>query len=122
MGEKTIIGHIDCPVCGHDMPVKEDKNEHAYGHCAHRCNAQVFTRNEHRNSLLRQRMRPVTVTGTATVTEPPTAPRPVEVPVFLPPVPAPAPKPTAPKAPTPEPAPKPARERANWFNPLMAGG
>lgn len=117
MGTKEIIGHIDCPVCGHDMPIKEDKNRHAYGHCAHRCNAQVFTRNDHRNSLLRQNMRPVTVT----VTEPVQKDAPVEIPVFVPlaPAPVPAPKGADPAPPAP---PVPAKKRATWFNPVLMGG
>lgn len=92
----SIIGHIDCPVCKREMPVKTDKNGHAYGHCAHGCNAQVFTRNEHRDGLLRKQMRPVTVT----------VPEPDPAPVPVPAVPAPAPK--------PEPKPK-----ASWFQPVM---
>lgn len=118
MGAAGVIGHIDCPVCGHEMPVKQDKNKHAYGHCAHRCNAQVFTRNDHRDSLLRQRMRPVTVTDTVTAPKA-DEPGPVAVPVFVPPVPtpAPAPKPAAPPKPVP---PKPeAKQRANWFSPVL---
>jgi len=115
---KQIIGHIDCPVCGHEMPVKADKNGHAYGHCAHRCNAQVFTRNDHRDSLLRQRMRAVTVTVTASqapAAPPVTAPAPVQdVPV---PATAPAPAKPAQAAP-PKPAPKP---KANWFSPVLGG-
>lgn len=88
---KQIIGHIDCPVCGHEMPVKADKNGHAYGHCARSCNAQVFTRNDHRDGLLRKAMRPVTVS-----------------------VPEPEPEPEPAVPPKPEPKPK-----ANWFQPIM---
>ena len=106
MGARDIIGHIDCPVCGHEMPVKADKNGHAYGHCAHRCNAQVFTRNDHRDGLLRQRMRAVTVTGTDD-NEPAPPPAPVREPA------EPVPEPEKQSAP---PAQKP---KANWFNPIM---
>jgi hypothetical protein len=107
---KQIIGHIDCPVCGHEMPVKADKNGHAYGHCAHRCNAQVFTRNDHRDGLLRKAMRPVTVS----VPEPlpgavpavPTVTTPVTTPAAVP----------APPASKPDQKPK-----ANWFSPVLGG-
>lgn len=102
---KQIIGHIDCPVCGHEMPVKADKNGHAYGHCAHRCNAQVFTRNDHRDGLLRKAMRPVTVS----------VPEPEAKPVPAVPAPAPETKP-APTAAPPKPEPKP-----NWFSPVLGG-
>lgn len=114
----SVIGHIDCPVCGHDMPIKQDKNGQAYGHCAHSCNAQVFTRNDHRDSLLRKRMRAVTVTDTVPEPE---KPAPVAVPVFVPPVavPAPAPKPTP--APTAPPAPPEPKPKANWFSPVIGG-
>lgn len=120
MGTKDIIGHIDCPVCGHEMPVKEDKNRHSYGHCAHRCNAQVFTRNDHRDSLLRMRMR--AVSGTVTAPEPKKG-EPLAIPTFVPTVPAPAPKPDpAPPAPprlaTPNAEPRP---KGNWLNPLLGG-
>ncbi len=98
--KKTPIGHCDCPVCGFDgAQVKEDKNAHAYIHCTD-CNAQTFTRNEHRNSQLRKRMRPVTVTVAAPEAEPP-APV-ASVPAKVVPPAAPAKKP--------------------WFQPLMAGG
>ena len=115
MASKDVIGHIDCPVCGHEMPVKADKNGHAYAHCAHSCNAQVFARNDHRDSLLRQRMRPVTVSVTepvakkvdpvtVSVTEPDAKKvEPVTVPVSVP---------SAPKA-------TPPKERANWFSPVL---
>lgn len=113
MGTKDIIGHIDCPVCGHEMPVKQDKNAHAYGHCAHRCNAQVFTRNDHRDSLLRQRMRAVTVT----VPEPEAAPAPAAtVPVTVPSVTVPVPAPKAPEAVV-----VPPKAKAPWFSPVMGG-
>jgi hypothetical protein len=108
--KKTPIGHIVCPVCEHpDAEVKEDKNAHAYIHCTD-CNAQVFTRNAHRDTHLRKRMRPVTVTVTEpTVTVAPSVP--VTVPIS--PI----------KKPVPVPAPKPAVKKSKaWFQPLMAGG
>jgi hypothetical protein len=115
MASKDIIGHIDCPVCGHEAPVKEDKNGHAYVHCAHRCNAQVFTRNDHRDGLLRKRMRAVTVSDIDTVTAPAAAPAPIPAPAVIPvSVPKPAPAVTVP--PKPEQKPK-----ANWFSPVIGG-
>lgn len=121
MGTKDVIGNIDCPVCGQEMPVKEDKNQHAYGHCAHGCNAQVFTRNDHRDALLRKRMRAVTVTDT--VPPPDVKPDPVHIPVFVPP-PAPATKKPDPAPPAPQPAPaptKPEPKKSNWLSPVMGG-
>lgn len=117
MASKDVIGHIDCPVCGHEAPVKQDKNGHAYAHCAHRCNAQVFTRNDHRDGLLRKRMRAVTVsdTDTDTVTTPAVAPVPAPAHAAIPvSVPKPAPAVTVP--PKPELKPK-----ANWFSPVIGG-
>lgn len=102
----NVIGHIDCPICGQDMPIKPDKNGHAYGHCAHRCNGQVFTRNDHRDSLLRARMRPVTVTDTEEAAPP--AASSVSEPS------APAPAPVAPPQP-----PAPPKKRASIFQTLL---
>jgi hypothetical protein len=123
--KKTNIGHIDCPVCiFKDANVKEDKNGHAYVHCPD-CNAQVFTRNDHRDLHLRRRMRPVTVTVTDTVPETPkAAPAPVAVPAFAPKAAAPtkAPAKPAPKAAAPTPAPAPAeapKPKAGFWTPLM---
>ncbi|WP_322400363.1 hypothetical protein [Massilia luteola] len=110
---KQIIGNIDCPVCGHEMPVKADKNGHAYGHCAHRCNAQVFTRNDHRDGLLRKAMRPVTVS--------------VPLPEPTPAVPKPshavgaAPVPPLPTGTPPVQQPAGAKTKANWFSPVLGG-
>lgn len=95
-------------MCGfHDAHVKEDKNGHAYIHCADNCQAQTFTRNDFRDGKLRERMRAVTVTvtdDTVTVTAP-----------------APA---TAPKAPEQPPADKvpPVKKPGGWFQPLLAQG
>ena len=123
MSKKTIIGHIVCPCCGfQEAQVKEDKNGHAYAHCTD-CNAQLFTRNDHRDAQLRKRMTPVTVT--VTVTEPePAKPAPAK-PVTAP---APAAK-AAPKAPAPAPAtaanpakvPTEAPKKSGWLTPIMAG-
>lgn len=102
--KKSAIGHIVCPVCGHnDAEVKEDKNGHAFIFCTD-CAAQVFTRNAHRDRKLRQRMRAVTVTDTDTVTEPPAQP---------------APLPTVTDTVTEKQAPKPAPKKASFFSPLI---
>lgn len=134
MGTKEIIGHIDCPVCGFEAPVKADRNGHAYAHCAHSCQAQVFTRNAHRDSLLRRRMRPVSVTVTGgdepdPVSPKPAAlqePKPLQIPVLAPSTPpAPAAKPPRASPPAPMPDrkdPPPADQpRRNWLTPLMGG-
>lgn len=124
--KKEIIGHVTCPVCPHEnAEVKEDKNAHAFIFCPD-CATQVFTRNAYRDSHLRKRMRPVTVT----VTEPlPT--KPAEQPVTKPsetPVPAakvrPAIKPVKAKEnPAPvDPAPLPPKKSGGWFSPLLGGG
>ncbi len=106
--KKTPIGHVCCPVCDHaDAEVKTDKNDHAYIHCTD-CNAQTFTRNEHRNTKLRARMRPVTVT----VTEP------AAVPVTAP-VPPPAPATKADPLPAAVLETKPPAKKTSWFQPIM---
>lgn len=91
-------------MCGFpDAHVKEDKNGHAYIHCADNCQAQTFTRNDFRNGKLRERMRAVTVTvtdDTVSVTAP---------------APATAPPPAIDKAP-------PAKKPGGWFQPLLAQG
>jgi hypothetical protein len=102
---KETIGHIDCPVCGHEMPVKADKNGHAYGHCAHSCNAQLFTRNDHRDAQLRKRMQPVTVTDPK--------PEPVTEPAD------PVQEPTAAPTPAPTSAPGKPVQKASFLSPLM---
>lgn len=116
--QKTIIGHIDCPTCGHaDMQVKEDKNGHAFGFCPD-CASQLFTRNDFRDKRLRERMRPVTVT----VTEPKPA-EPPEQPVTAPTVPAvPKPQPTPKKPATVPPAPPAPAKKAGFFDVVLSGG
>ncbi len=111
MAKKPTIGHVECPVCGFpDAHVKEDKNGHAYIHCADNCQAQTFTRNDFRNGKLRGRMRAVTVTvpdDTVTVTAPAAAP--VSLPV--------------PKAQEkPVPVPPQAKKPGGWLQPLLAKG
>ena len=104
MAKKPTIGHVECPVCGFpDAHVKEDKNSHAYIHCADNCQAQTFTRNDFRDGKLRGRMRAVTVTVTDdTVTVTATAP-------------ATAPLPAVDKVP-------PVKKPGGWFQPLLAQG
>ena len=109
MAGKDVIGHIDCPVCGHEAPVKEDRNGKAYMHCAHSCNAQVFSRNDHRDGLLRKRMRAVTVPDPDPVATPEAKKAPV-----VPPVSVPKTAPTVTVQPNAEQKPK-----ANWFQPIM---
>ena len=105
MAKKPTIGHVECPVCGFpDAHVKEDKNGHAYIHCADNCQAQTFTRNDYRNGKLRERMRAVTVTvtdDTVTVIAAEPVPKAQEKPVLVPP---------------------PAKKPGGWLQPLLAKG
>lgn len=43
MGEKTILGYIDCPGCGTTggMRVTNDKNGHPFGFCTANCGQQL---------------------------------------------------------------------------------
>lgn len=43
MGEKKILGHIDCPACGtaKGMRITPDKNGHPFGYCEAECSAQL---------------------------------------------------------------------------------
>jgi hypothetical protein len=119
MSEKKAIGHVNCPICGHDhAQIKEDKNGRAYIHCAFACSWQGITRNNYQSDQLKARMRPCTV-PTVTVQEPaaPQAPAPV--------TPAPRPQGTvkaAPVAKKPDavpPAPTPAKP--SFWQPLLGG-
>ena len=124
--KKTVIGHVDCPVCEYDdAQVKEDKNGHAFIFCPD-CAAQTFTRNEFRDRRLRARMRPVTVTVTEPLQNEPAAPTVTEQtkpPAKAAPVPA-APKPPTPKknAPPVDPGASTPKKSGGWFSPLLAGG
>lgn len=116
--KKTPIGHVNCPVCDHkDAEVKTDKNEHAYIHCPD-CNAQVFTRNAHRDTNLRKRMRPVTVTVTEPTQQPEAQPAPNTTPKAKaePGTPGPAQAKPVPAAPTPAPV-----KKSSWLQPLIGG-
>ena len=103
MIEKAVLGHINCPVCDfEEMHIKEDKNGKAFAFCPD-CAAQVFSRNEHRDRKLREKMRPVTVTVPLQEKKPVTVP----VPTLTPPV-------TVPKTPTPE-----KQKTASWLQPIL---
>lgn len=43
MGDKTILGYIDCPGCGapHGMRITNDKNGHPFGFCTANCGQQL---------------------------------------------------------------------------------
>lgn len=43
MGKKTVLGHIDCPVCGTagGMSITHDRNGDPYGYCEANCDAQL---------------------------------------------------------------------------------
>lgn len=68
---KEIMGHVDCPVCGHaHAQVKEDKSGNPFIFCPVRdCSTQVFTRREFQKQALLSRVRPVSVPVTVTDTE-----------------------------------------------------
>lgn len=116
MSIKTIIGHVNCPICGHvDAEVRPDKNDRAYIHCKFACGWQGITRNNHQSDQLKARMRPVTV-PTVTVPEPaaPKAPAPA----------APPPRPpgaakAAPPEKKPEEIEKEKKPRTPWFQPIL---
>lgn len=103
----TIIGHTPCPICPAEAEVRLDKNSLAYIYCAHGCYTQVFTRDAHRDGLLRQRMKPMAAAVKAALDEMPPVP-----------VPEPAARPTA--APTPAPTTAPASTGpSSWLKPLL---
>lgn len=89
MARKPLIGHVACGVCNHSAAeVREDKGGRVYSFCPE-CYGQVFTRDDHRDRLLRARMRPV-IEGEATRVDPAppsvteTAPEPKPQPVTAP--------------------------------------
>lgn len=102
--KKGPIGHVDCPLCKKEAQVKEDKNGHPYLFCKD-CTAQMLTHGGERGRLLRDVMRPVTVT--VTVTEPEALPA----------------APAAVVLAAPMKAPQPVKEaKRSWLQPIMAGG
>jgi hypothetical protein len=100
----TILGHTPCPICDNaSAEVRTDRNDLAYIYCASGCYTQVFTRDKHRDGLLRARMRPL-ATAAPSVTAPP----------------APAPDPVAVHAPPPgPPAPPVPKPRSTWLTTLL---
>jgi len=118
MSEKKAIGHVDCPICGHNgAQIKEDKNGRAYIHCTFACSWQGITRNNYQSDQLKARMRPCTV-PTVTVQEPaaPQAPAPVK----------PEPRPpgaakVAPPAQKPDAVPQAPKAKTAWFQPILGG-
>jgi hypothetical protein len=101
----TILGHVACPICDNaSAEVRTDRNDLAYIYCASGCYTQVFTRDKHRDGLLRARMRPLAAS--------PTAPTPVREPVA-------APAPSAPPATSAPPAPPIPKSRSTWLTTLL---
>jgi hypothetical protein len=116
----TIIGHSPCPICPNtNAEVRLDRNELAYIYCANGCYTQVFTRDKHRDGLLRARMRPMAAAVQATLDPAPgpTPPAPGTVPL---PTARPAPTPPAPPVP-PVPPTKPSPTPATWLTTLLDG-
>jgi hypothetical protein len=96
----TILGHVACPICDNaSAEVRTDRNDLAYIYCASGCYTQVFTRDKHRDGLLRARMRPVAVVS-----------------ALAPAAPAPTPVPPVQAAPPAPPASKP---RSTWLTTLL---
>lgn len=58
MAKGQVVGHVDCPLCGLEAEVKEDKNGNPYAFCPD-CTMQLLTHGGHRAELLRRKMRPV---------------------------------------------------------------
>jgi len=101
----TILGHVACPICDNaSAEVRTDRNDLAYIYCASGCYTQVFTRDKHRDGLLRARMRPIAAAVASSV-----------------PAPAAAPAPTPPVQPAPavSPAPPAAKPRSTWLTTLL---
>lgn len=99
----TILGHTPCPICDNaSAEVRTDRNDLAYIYCASGCYTQVFTRDKHRDGLLRARMRPVAAATAVAF-----------VPVEAAPLGLPLPTPAAVPAPA---APKP---RSTWLTTLL---
>ena len=56
---KPNIGHLDCPACGEDADVREQKNGRAYLLCNSAiCGFQGFARSADADKSLRARMKP----------------------------------------------------------------
>jgi hypothetical protein len=75
----TILGHTPCPICPEAAQVRPDRSGLAYIYCANGCHTQVFSRDAHRDGLLRARMTPIAAAVVSTIdrSEPVPAPGPV---------------------------------------------
>jgi hypothetical protein len=101
----TILGHVACPICDNaSAEVRTDRNDLAYIYCAAGCYTQVFTRDKHRDGLLRARMRPVGTTAAASTPAPAVSASDL------------APAPPVQAAP---PAPPTAKQRSTWLTTLL---
>lgn len=122
MTSQKIIGHIDCPICGHhDAEVKTDKNGRAYIHCKHSCSWQGITRTDHQSGHLKGRMRALL----APENKPEQTEKiPVSVTVTEPPAPAPKPEPKPAQKAVTKQTPEAPRKQASggWFQPLIGKG
>ena len=99
----TILGHVPCPICPNTAAeVRLDKNELAYIYCATGCYTQVFTRDKHRDGLLRARLKPIAAAVATTFVPPESAPLGLPVP-----------------APTEAPPPNPAKSNSTWLTTLL---
>lgn len=106
----TILGHTPCPICPETAQVRPDRNDLAYIYCANGCYTQVFTRDKHRDAMLRARMTPATA---ADKTPPPPS-------MSSPPIPMPVPAPTLTQPIKPTPAPiAPPKPAASWLKTLL---
>jgi hypothetical protein len=102
----TILGHVACPICDNaSAEVRTDRNDLAYIYCASGCYTQVFTRDKHRDGLLRARMCPVAAATAAAFVPAEAAPQGLPVPASA-----------APPVPSAPPTPKP---RSTWLTTLL---
>jgi len=108
----NILGYTPCPICPIEAEVRTDRHGLAYIYCAHGCHTQVFTRDKHRDGLLRARMRPVAAAAAGVAFVPSEA-----APLGLP-VPAPAAQPV-PAVPSATPAPSSSKPRSTWLTTLL---
>lgn len=56
----NILGHLDCPLCGLEGDVREDKNGNPFFFCPD-CTCQILTHGKHRAKLMLEKMRPVAI-------------------------------------------------------------
>jgi hypothetical protein len=57
MAKGDLIGHMDCPCCGMEAEVNEDKNGKPLMFCRKGCKAQMFTRKPEQVEGLMSRIR-----------------------------------------------------------------